>query len=191
MPQNLNFTIVADRQFGNQRFMNLVSGVGFSFVLRAKGSIFVSKNGKSKKLSQFTQKLNRNCGCKNRKINVVISEKNNEKWYLLTDLNELRGVGKIYERRFWTEEYFRDLKTYFGTRKINYSHEKMKRVLFLGIICYNFIFKIGVVEKIDTSRHSSSGVSFFPAGILVDSFKLQKISKILQSNDPESARVYR
>jgi len=170
------YIIVADRGFGNETFIKKCKDVGFYFVIRVKGSLYVTKNNEKIKISNISSKNNKNYNYKNHTVNIVITKKDGAVWYLFTNLEELRNVSQIYEKRFWVEEYFRDLKTYFKARNLKYSMEVMKRLLFIGQICYNFIFKIGLEEKIETSQYSNSELSFFPQGIFSNTILLQKIS---------------
>lgn len=176
LPYEYLYIIVADRGFGNETFIEKCKNVGFYFVVRVKGSLYASKNNKKTKISNIRSKHSRSYNYKNHTVNIVITEKNGAIWYLFTNLNDLRAVKKIYEKRFWTEEYFRDIKTYFKARELKYSMEILKRLLFIGQICYNFIFKIGLKEKIDTKQYSNSGVSFFPESFFCNPIFLQKIS---------------
>ena len=166
LPEKYKYIIVADRGFGNDTFITLCKNLGFYYVLRVKGSFYVIKNGKKVKISDITSKYNKDIKYKEHTLNLIISKEKGGIWYIVSNLSNLKTVKVIYERRFWTEEYFRDLKTYFKGRTLQYNMETIKRLVFLGQICYNLVFKIGLQEKIDTDFYSSSELSFFPEGIL-------------------------
>ena len=108
----------------------------------------------------------------------MISEDKGAKWYLFTNLRDLRQIKEIYEKRFWTEEYFRDLKTYLKGRRLKYKIWVLNRLLFIGTMCYNFVFEIGLKENIKIEEYSDSKVSFFPEGNFINSFQLRKIFNI-------------
>jgi hypothetical protein len=180
LPLEYKYTIVADRGFGNNTFMHTCKSLGFYFVLRIKGSVYLTlTTGKRLKASEVTQKYSRNIVYQEHSdIHLVITQEKGQYWYLLTNVNDLRAVKRIYEERFWTEEFFRDLKTWLQARNLKYNMEIMKRLLFLGQICYNFVFEIGLTNKIDTSSYSSSELSFFPKGVFFNQIQIQKIPEI-------------
>lgn len=165
LPREYRYIVVADRGFGHEPFIRLCEGLGFGYVLRIKESLSVTTStGKLVKVSSVKRAKMSGVDYKGHKTNLAIVTRNGSTWYLLSSEKSERVV-KIYEKRFWTEEYFRDIKTYFKARNLRYSIETMKRLLFLGQICYNLVFEIGIKEKIDTDFYSASTLSFFPAGM--------------------------
>lgn len=168
LPLDYEYILIADRGFGNERFINLCESIGFFFVLRIKQSFHVLKNNKRIIASDVKDKLNKDVDYKGHKLGLVITEENDQKWYLLTNLQDLRVVKGIYEERFWTEEYFRDLKHYFQGGNLRYNMAVLKKLLLIGQICYNFVFDIGLKENIDISQLSASPLSFFPQGFLAN-----------------------
>jgi hypothetical protein len=162
------YILIADRGFGNERFINLCKSVGFFFVLRIKGSLHIIQNNKKILASEVKDQHNKDIDYKGHKLGLVITEENKEHWYLLTNIEDLRGVKGLYEMRFWTEEFFRDLKHYFKGKNLRYNITVLKKLLLIGQICYNFVFKIGLTEKIDISTLSASPLSFFPTSIFAD-----------------------
>jgi hypothetical protein len=175
LPPTYKYNIVADRGFGNATFIGLCISLGFKCTLRIKGNTHVEIAGKRIKVSEATSELTKNVKFKGFKLGLVIARKNNKTWYLLTNLSDLRQAKPAYEKRFWTEEYFRDIKTYLGSNKLRYKQEILKRLLFFGMICYNFVFEIGLSHKIDTSYYSASKLSFFPQSFFTDQVSLQEI----------------
>jgi|SRR5215213_1698756 len=121
IPKQWKVVVVADRGFQRTELLRFIRGLGFSFEIRVKGDAWVKSGrfeGKLRdyplsigqcfklrdvvyhKSKRFALKVVLNCG----KIKGKSCS-----WLLATDLGlSARQVVKMYERRFWCKESFRD-----------------------------------------------------------------------------------
>lgn len=175
LPPSHQYVLVADRGFGNATFIALCESMRFKYVLRVKENTRVQIKGKKQLVSQVKSKLTKNVTYRGHTVGLVITTEKNQTWYLLSNLKDLRKVKAIYEQRFWTEEYFRDIKTYLKSGELKYKIGILKRLLFLGMICYNLVFEVGLKTQIDTAQYSASKLSFFPQSFFDDQVSLQEI----------------
>lgn len=115
--------IVADRGFGNQRWIPGAQALGFHFVQRVSCVFFADTEKYIGKLEEMNLRKGarmRDWGCgtlgedeaiKGRLVTAFDPDAK-EPWYLITDLNdaELQEIISIYRRRWWIETTFRDNK---------------------------------------------------------------------------------
>lgn len=118
-----NIVMVADRGFGNQRWLRAVRAQGFHFVQRVS-SVFYAETehfiGGLKELDLRRGKQVRDWGYGTLGEDRAISgrlvtgydKKAKEPWYLVTDLDDASAIEvvSIYRRRWWIEPLFRDKK---------------------------------------------------------------------------------
>jgi len=116
-------TVVADRGFGNQRWLQAVCAQGFHFVQRLSCVFFVDTEhyiGGLKELDLRRGNRVRDWGRGTigedeaivGRLVTAYDKKAKEPWYLVTDRDETIApeVVSIYRRRWWIEPLFRDKK---------------------------------------------------------------------------------
>jgi len=115
--------VVADRGFGNQRWVQAVGHQGFHFVQRLSNVFYADTEhyiGSLKELPVCSGRWIRDWGYGTLGEDGVIEgrlvtaydRKAKEPWYLVTDLEHAtaKEVVSIYRRRWWIETLFRDKK---------------------------------------------------------------------------------
>ncbi len=114
--------LVADRGFGNTRWIGDIQKWGWGFVQRISGALYIENE-------RFCRALNdlpvfRNSGSRDWgevrltrenpltvRLVTTWDKKAKEPWYLVTNLSKLpQKITRYYKRRMWIEEEFRDLK---------------------------------------------------------------------------------
>ncbi len=126
LPKPWRVVIVADRGFQRTELLRYLRGLGFSFVIRVKGDAWIKSGRFEGKLRDYPLatgqrfKLPQVIYHKTKRVEMKVvlnCEKIKGKpcsWLIATDLGLAAGqVVKIYERRFWCEESFRDQKQEF------------------------------------------------------------------------------
>ncbi|MCR4405256.1 MAG: hypothetical protein NUW06_08315 [Candidatus Acetothermia bacterium] len=68
------------------------------------------------------------------RVNLVLwwEEGCDEPWYLATDLDDPQEAIRLYEKRAWIEEMFRDLKTHLGLEESRMATVERLEPLMLG-----------------------------------------------------------
>lgn len=118
-----NVVIVADRGFGNQRWLGAVVSHGFHFVQRLSCVFFADTEtyiGSLKELNVRRGPRVRDWGrgtvgqdeAIEGRLITAYDPKAKEPWYLLTELDDISAnqVVNVYRRRWWIETLFRDKK---------------------------------------------------------------------------------
>lgn len=126
VPKKCKVLICADRGFQRADFLDYLKQQGFSFVIRLKGDAWVESGRYQGKLRDYPLSVGQ-CfklshvtyhKTKRYQMKVVLNCARIKgkacSWLLATDLGlSARQIVKIYQRRFWCEESFRDLKQEF------------------------------------------------------------------------------
>lgn len=112
--------VLADRGFGAIGFYEFISSLGFDFVIRFKGDVYMTVNGLTKKTKEWLRlnaHLYSNVGLTLERyvVPVVVcvhDKKMKEPWYLASSLTSrgTRRIISLYGRRFTCEEDYRDIK---------------------------------------------------------------------------------
>jgi len=128
LPDGVRATILADRGFGDQKLYELLTQLGFDYVVRFKELILVTDgDGNSGPASAWVPPAGRALMIKNATVTqdqsavpavVVVKDRGmKEAWCLATSRADLtaRAVVVLYGKRFTIEENFRDTKDiHFG-----------------------------------------------------------------------------
>jgi len=123
VPQGRRVIVVADRGFGNGRWLSHVKTWGWSYVQRIAGNLTVSMQDYDGAVEAMpimrgaacrdwgATTLTKERGLRVRCISVWASDAK-EPWVLVTDLQDMPAaeVIRLYKRRMWIEATFRDLK---------------------------------------------------------------------------------
>jgi hypothetical protein len=126
-PPGVSPIIVADRGFGNERWIGEVTKWGWHFVQRLSSNHYLETELYIGMLNELG--IRRGHRPKDWGWGTMGDDKGNEKtrfrlvtvfhrdadepWYLITDIGdaEAKKITGIYEKRWWTEPMFRDLKS--------------------------------------------------------------------------------
>jgi len=125
------WVLLADRGFARASLIKKLQQWGIKFVLRAMGDTWVETD----KYAGLLDSLPRRVGKIQRyeevvyqksarvKVGLVLShaEPAAEPWYLLTNLKGTRQVERLYRKRMWIEESFRDAKSGLGLKRLRLS----------------------------------------------------------------------
>ena len=121
-PFRNDLILVADRGFGNTRWLGDVEKWGWGYVQRISGSVYIENETSRRALKDlpvFRGSDSRDWGwvhltLENRmRVRLVTtwSQGAKEPWYLATNLDRIPPkITRMYKRRMWIEEEFRDLK---------------------------------------------------------------------------------
>lgn len=126
-PPGITPTIVADRGFGNERWISDVAKWGWRFVQRLSSNHYVDtdhhigtlpelgirKGHLPKEWGWGSMGDNKQEGKTRFRLVTVFHRDAEEPWYLITNIEdtEPREITRVYEKRWWTETMFRDLKS--------------------------------------------------------------------------------
>jgi len=114
--------LVADRGFGHTRWLEDIQKWGWGFVQRVSGSIYIENDRFCRALKDLPvprKSGSRDWGevrlTRENKLQVRLlttwDKKAKEPWYLVTNLTRIpQKITRLYKRRMWIEEEFRDLK---------------------------------------------------------------------------------
>ncbi len=163
-PQPERVTVVADRGFGNQRWLTRVRAPGFHFVQRIVGAFNVDTEKYIGRLGDLP--IRRGKGAKDwgqgsigedeairgRLVSAYTPEAN-EPWYLVTSLDDARcaEVVSIYRRRWWIETAFRDNKNRhwgLGLGQVALKHfQRYERLFYIVALAYILLSAHGAVAE--------------------------------------------
>jgi hypothetical protein len=186
LPKQWRVVIVADRGFHRTELLRYIKGLGLSFVIRVKGDAWIKSGKYEGKLRDYPLSTGQRF-----KLRDVIYHKtkkcpmklvlNCEKiegkvcsWLLATDLGLSAGqVVKIYERRFWCEESFRDQKQEFELEKVRVKQAARLENLLLALAIVLMILaviaqrgkKLGYEEKFSIVKKKRSEISWMQVGL--------------------------
>ena len=186
LPKQWRVVIVADRGFQRTELLRYLRGLGFSFVIRVKGDAWIKSGRFEGKLRDYPVSTGQ-CF----KLREVIYHKrkryrlkivlNCEKikgescsWLLATGLGLSAGqVVKIYERRFWCEESFRDQKQEFELEAVKVKQaarlENLLLVLAIVLLIVAVIAergkKLGYEEKFSVVKKKRRELSWVQVGL--------------------------
>jgi len=158
--------IVADRGFGNQRWLGAAVSCGFHFVQRLSSVFQVDVErhiGGLKELNLRRGKPVRDWGFGTMGEDEAISgrlvtaydKKAKEPWYLVTDLGDAAAgeVVSIYRRRWWIETLFRDKKNRdwgMGLAAVKLkNHERYERLFYIMGLAFILLSAHGAAAEAD------------------------------------------
>lgn len=156
--------VVADRGFGNQRWIPKVKGLGFHYVQRVANVFFVDTEHYIGKLEDMNLRrgarvrdwgegtLGEDERIKGRLITAFDPDAK-EPWYLVTDLDDasMREVVNIYRRRWWIETTFRDHKNrHWGLGLANVvlkEHQRYERLFYIVALAFILLMAHGAAAE--------------------------------------------
>ena len=156
LPYQYHYVIVADRGFGNDRFIKTCEAVGFDYVIRLEPNLKVNHNGQVGILSTL---LNGNGQFEvtllawNRTVTLLRNQLQGQVWFIVTSLSDQTQPEGIdtYANRFAIEKLFQDLKSSgfdLECTKIT-QYSRFKRLFFICCLSYSLMVLVGdlIVEK--------------------------------------------
>jgi hypothetical protein len=118
---------VADRGFGNERWIREVTKWGWHFVQRLSSSHYLETEEHIGTLPELgirrgylpkdwgwgTMGDNNTEGKTRLRLVTVYHRDADEPWYLITNIEDMKAdkIARLYAKRWWTETMFRDLKS--------------------------------------------------------------------------------
>ena len=156
LPKHYRYVLLADRGFGNDRFITLCQEAGFDYIIRLEPNLKISYKAQTGIMSNILKKNGKfsvDILSWNRTVTVVRNKIKKSVWFLATNLdlvNPQEGISG-YAQRFAIEKFFQDLKS----SGFNLEHSKIrdyarfKRLLFLCCFAYSLLILLGdiVSEK--------------------------------------------
>lgn len=160
IPPNVAITLLADRGFGDQKLYELLTLLGWDYVIRFRGCIHVENAAReTKPASEWVRPGGRASMIRGAKVTedraavpavVLVHARNmKEPWCLATSLsaNTASEVVKLYGRRFTIEETFRDAKDIRFGVGLKATHigrtDRRDRLLFLFAIAHALLTLLG------------------------------------------------
>jgi hypothetical protein len=157
---NVGITLLADRGFGDQKLYELLTLLGWDYVIRFRGCILVENSaGETRPASEWVRPGGRASMIRSAKVTddkasvpavVLVHARNmKEAWCLATSLNASTAseVVKLYGRRFTIEESFRDAKDIRFGVGLKATHigrtDRRDRLLFLFAIAHALLTLLG------------------------------------------------
>lgn len=153
LPKHYEYVIVADRGFGNGRFVDLCESNGLSYILRTKDSFRILPDTKTT-LYKAKDITDSNFDFPeaviipwNKKVRFIKVSSQNSKWHLVTDLNKatFNQITSQYGDRFKCEKVFQDKKSSgfnMENSKIR-KYDRFKRLLFCITVSQTLMMFIG------------------------------------------------
>jgi hypothetical protein len=144
------YILLADRGFGNDRFVEYCTKNGFDLMIRLQPNMTIKANNKQGIMEDILSEDGvHSCYFKNWKktYNVIRSTRENESWYIITNANENRSIElkDAYKNRFSIERVFLNLKSAgFEIEKSKIKkYDRFKRMLVLCCFSYCIITLLG------------------------------------------------
>ena len=162
LPKKYNYTIVADRGFGNQRFAKLCQENGFDFVLRLRENLRIKTHGEVENLEDYKGKntaFDVQVVSWDEEYHFEIKTENGSTWFLLMPLGSKNGAQK-YEQRFSIEKCFQDQKSSgFDVEKSKIrKYDRFKRLYFS--MCLSQLLMVIVGEHVEFENHPLKNISY-------------------------------
>jgi hypothetical protein len=175
------YIIMADRGFGNSRFMEYCAQNNFDTLIRIEPNMNIISFGNKGIAGNILSKDGvYNCYIKSWKKNCIIirHSKDGKVWYLATNMNYNNALeaAEFYGKRFSIEKLFRNLKS--GGFNIERSrirkYDRFKRLLFLSCFAYSLLVLVGkyVSEKLPVIKKNSPIFTDLLVVSLSSAFKL-------------------
>jgi hypothetical protein len=161
---SVDITLLADRGFGDQKLYELLTLLGWDYVIRFRGCILVENtDGESRAASEWVRPDGRAFILRAAKVTVdkapvpavvlVHARNMKEAWCLATSLatDTAAEVVKLYGRRFTIEETFRDTKDIRFGVGLKATHigrtDRRDRLLFLFAIAHALLTLLGAASE--------------------------------------------
>lgn len=153
LPHSARMVVLADAGFGQTELIRWLQARQIEYVIRLRAETLIHYRGKTMPLGSLNTLedaplLLSQVDYRDKmpvRLNLVISRKGDQLWYLGTSLNDAEQAVAWYKKRFWIEEMFRDLKSRLGLSQAQLKHEDRLARLLLGFqIAYLILALIGL-----------------------------------------------
>jgi hypothetical protein len=152
------WVLVADRGFARASLFKKLSKWHVRYVIRAASNVWVRSGRYSDILGNLPRKPRRAVRWahvlyhKTQRVPVSLvmahAEPAPEPWYLVTNVEGLRRVVNLYERRMWIEESFRDAKSRLGLNKLWLARpERIERLFILAALAMLMSVLVGLDHR--------------------------------------------
>jgi len=147
------YVIVADRGFGNARFMQLCQENNLEYIVRIRGDLKIEYKTKNKlnEIKHSKTLVSVFVPSWGHDAEIYVKKKNDAIWYLCTNIKKIerRTIAREYERRFKIEKCFQDQKSSgfnIENTKIR-KYDRLKRLLFCTCISQALMLFTGDILK--------------------------------------------
>lgn len=162
LSKKYSYIIVADRGFGNNRFMKLCNDNNFDFVVRMNNNLNIKIKEMEESVRDNNKEVQNLKNIKNdskfkafiptwkntRYFTIKKSDGNNSIWYLISNNKDLDAFN-IYSNRFKIEKIYQDFKSsgyQLEKNKIR-KYDRFKRLLYIISLAHCLTCIIGAVVK--------------------------------------------
>lgn len=155
LPKKYRYRIIADRGFGNERFISYCSDRGFEYAIRLEPNTKVTvKDNAGKERTGIMAEILDSDGeydccihSWHKEYRVARRSKDGMVWYICLSGSKSPGneASKVYEKRFSIEKIFQNLKSSgFDIEKSKIKkYSTFKRMLFLSVFAYAISVLVG------------------------------------------------
>lgn len=195
LSKKYRYVIVADRGFGNERFIKTLEENGFEYLIRTSSKKTVVNEDKEGVMGDIcAQDKHYNLLIKKWSKRVDVYKCSNEKgsWFLMSNIKELTHTNaeELYKNRFKIEKCFQDLKSSgFNTEKTKIrKYANYKRLLAMVMVAHVLLVLLGHVIAVKLPaflKNSALMADAILAYFLLDEKLapyLKKDNYLLQSN---------
>ena len=186
LPRPWRVVIVADRGFQRADLLRYIKGLGLSFVIRVNGDAWIKSGRYAGKLRDYPLatgqcfKLREVIYHRTKRLemklvlNCVKIKGKACSWMLATDLGLSAGqVVRVYQRRFWCEESFRDQKQEFELEAVRVKQAARLENLLVALAIVLMILaviaqrgkKLGYEVKFSIVKKKRSEISWVQVGL--------------------------
>lgn len=183
LSKKYKYVIVADRGFGNQRFIDYCENFGFNYLVRLEPNMNIELANNQGIMSNIIKKngiYKTKVYTWDKMIKIYVNSKNNSTWYLASDLN-LKHIELVnaYSDSFKIENIFKNLKSAgfdIEILKIR-KYDRFKRMLFLCSLTYALLVLTGAF--IDKNMKHFKKKSPTITAIILASFQLENVHSVM------------
>lgn len=191
LSKKYSYVIVADRGFGNERFISLCEEIGFEYLIRITPNLKISCNDKEGIMELICNDDGiYDCEVANWKKTMTLykssNEQNEQAWYLFSNIVGLddKEVFGIYKDRFKIEKCFQDLKSSgFNIEKSKIrKYNNYKKLLAIIMVAHVLLVMIGhlIVVKLPQFLKNSA---LMADAILASFLSEERLASYLQKNN--------
>ena len=172
LPGGYRYELVADRGFEGERMLQLLHQIQWDYVVRVNGCWRMKQADGSEwvQLDLFADGwyeqviLGKRAGLG--PVNLAIRSLANEeggqaRWYLMSNLDDSDHVAESYQRRFWIEESFKDLKSKLHwegyTRKVP-EKDRLTKCVAVSCLSYALQTSLGTQIRLSPSEQRKTSV---------------------------------
>jgi hypothetical protein len=149
LPKRYKYVILADRGFGNERFIKLCEEAKFEYLIRLEPNLKIAYKGQKGIMSK---QLRRSGSYQvevltwKKTVKIYKNKQQGQEWYIVSNLeiSHQEGVAS-YAKRFRIEKLFQDLKSSgfnLEESKIR-KYDRFKRLLFICCLAYSLMLLLG------------------------------------------------